>query len=223
MEADCYATTEQMKITAITCTFNRPEAMALCTKYVERQTRKPDQWLILDGPEPMPQKILSAIEGGRIEGDVIAFMEDDDFFRADWLEWVTGGIERGYEIIGEGHAVYYQVRHRWWSECRNVRHAALVQTAIHRDLLEETANVIRSYKSPFFDTRLWQLDANKFLALPETNKDRRVVGIKGMYGAAGYSGEHAAVLPEGTHPDPSMIQLWRWIGPDANAYLNFKR
>lgn len=210
-----------MKVTAITATFQRPEAMVLCEKYLRRQTRQPDQWLVLDGPEPMPAKILAAIEQNRIEGDVIAFIEDDDWFRADWLEWAHGKVEKGYEIVGEGHAVYYNPRWRWWSECRNVRHAALVQTVVHRDALENVANVIRSFESPFFDTRVWQLDANKFLALPETHADRRVVGIKGMYGAAGYSGEHAAQHPSGTHADPSLAHLWKWIGNDAAAYAKF--
>ena len=43
-----------------------------------------------------------------------------------------------------------------------------------------------------------------------------------MYGAAGYSGEHAAQHPPGTHADPSMTQLWKWIGKDAAAYSKFK-
>lgn len=210
-----------MKITAITATYQRPEAMALCEAYLTRQTRQPDQWLVLDGPEPMPLKVLAAIEEGRIEGDAIAFFEDDDWFRADWLAWVEASIAKGYEMVGEGHAVYYHVRSRWWSECRNVRHAALVQTAVHRDLLEEVANVIRSFGSPFFDTRIWQLDCNKLLALPKSPSERRVVGIKGMYGAKGYSGEHAAVLPPESHADPSLLQLWRWIGPDASNYIEF--
>lgn len=210
-----------MKITAITATYQRPDAMALCEKYLKRQTRQPDQWLILDGPEPMPAKILAAIEQNQIEGDVVAFAEDDDHLRADWLEWVHGKVSAGYEIVGEGMAVYYHPGFRWWSECRNIRHAALVQTAVHRDMLENVANVIRSFQSPFFDTRLWCLDANKFLALPESPKDRRVIGIKGLYGAAGYSGEHAAQNPPGTHADPSMAQLWRWIGSDAAAYSKF--
>ncbi len=212
-----------MKVTAITATYQRPEAMALCEKYLKRQTRQPDQWLVLDGPEPMPKKVLRAIEEERIEGDVVAFFEDDDWFRADWLEWCHGAIEKGYELVGEGNAVYYNPRSRWWSECRNCRHAALVQTAVHRDLLVNVANVIRSFESPFFDTRVWMLDAGKFMALPKSPADRRVVGIKGLYGAAGYSGEHAAVLPREAHADPSMLQLWRWIGADAEAYLPFHK
>jgi hypothetical protein len=211
-----------MKITALTATFERPDAMRLCEKYLKRQTRQPDQWLVLDGPEPMPAKVLAAIEAGRIEGDVLVWFEDDDFYRADWIEWLEGGFKRGYDLIGEGHACYYNPRRRWWSECKNVRHAALAQTAVHRDLLENVANVIRCFHSPYFDTRIWPLDCNKFLALPNTPRDNRVIGIKGIY-EGGYSDEHRAIMPDGAHADPSLMQLWKWIGKDAAAYLPFKQ
>lgn len=213
-----------MTVTAITATYQRPEAMALCTRYLKRQTRQPDQWLVLDGPDPMAKKVLRAIEDGQIEGEVVAFVEDDDHFRADWLEWCEAGIRSGYEMVGEGNAVYYQIRHRWHSACLNVRHAALVQTAVHRDMLETIANVIRSYPSPWFDTRIWRLDAGKFLATPESPAERRVVGIKGMYASGagkGYSGEHVGFHPPESRSDPAAIKLFEWLGEDAVHYLPF--
>lgn len=208
-----------MKLTAITATYHRPEAMRLCEKYMARQTRQPNQWCILNGPEPMPEKVLALIESGRIEGDAVAFFEDDDWFRSDFLQWAHDGIASGYEMIGEGHAAYWNVKFRWGSFCNNKRHAALVQTVIHADLLESAANIIRSYRSPFWDTRLWQLDANKFLHLPRDPSERRCVGIKGFYGASGYSGEHGAFRPPETFTDPSSATLFRWIGEDAVDYL----
>lgn len=226
-----------MTITALTAHCDRPEAWDLCARYMARQTRKPDQWLVLDSspksdpkgsdyyhvPErpDMPSKVLFAIENNLIKGDAVVFWENDDWFRSDWIEWCEGGFGRNYEIIGEGNAVYYQCRHRWWSECRNVRHAALVQTAVHRDMLELVANVIKSYASPFFDTRLWALDCNKFLATPQTPAERRVVGIKGMYGRKGYSGEHNAFRPEFSNADPSMAKAFEWMGDDALNYAGF--
>lgn len=195
--------------------------MRLCRKYMAAQTRQPDQWLILNGPEPMPLKVLNAIESGAITGECIVFWEDDDAFAKTWIEWCAEQIERGFEIVGEGNAVYYQIRYRWWSECRNKRHAALVQTAIHADLLPQVANVIRSYQSPFFDTRIWCLDVGRYLHMPTGPQDRRVVGIKGMFGAKGYSGEHNQLRPPESNTDPSLEMLHRWIGDDANEYAQF--
>lgn len=213
-----------MKITALTCTYQRPDALELCHKYMARQTRKPDQHLILDGPEPMNMKVLKALQEGDIEGDMLVFFEDDDLFRADWIEWCASTIEKGYDMVGEGHAVYYHVGNRWWSECMNKRHAALCQTAISRDMYPALEHVIEGHQSQFFDVRIWQVDCVKMLALPKTPADRRVIGIKGIKGtggALGYSGEHADMLPPGTHYDPSMLKLWQWAGADAENYARF--
>jgi len=214
-----------MKLTAITCTYQRPAALELCRRYMARQTRKPDQWLILDGPEPMQQKILAAIEGGKIEGDAVVFFEDDDHYKPGWIAWCEKHIARGYDLVGEGMAVYYNVRYRWWSECSNGHHAALCQTACNRDFLETFANCIRSFDSAFIDTRIWQVECSKYLFMPRTPEERQVHGIKGIVGAngaTGYSSEHRDAMPRGVHADPSLMQLFRWIGDDASNYSQFK-
>lgn len=214
-----------MKLTAITCTYQRPAAFALCQRMMKRQTRQPDQWLVLDGPESMQQKVLAAIEAGRIEGEAIAFVEDDDWYRPDWLEWGERELARGFDIVGEGNAVYYHVGRRWWSECHNIRHAALCQTVVHREMLEIIANIVKSTDCPFIDVRLWAVEAGRKLFLPRTPAERHVVGIKGIRGvggAFGYSGEHQATMPKGVHIDPSLMQLWKWIASDAANYSGFK-
>ena len=85
-----------MKLTAITCTTPaRAEALELCKEYVARQTRQPDQWLILDGPEPMQNKLADAISGGKVEGDYVVFAEDDDWFSPHWFKWCEDRLARG--------------------------------------------------------------------------------------------------------------------------------
>jgi hypothetical protein len=210
-----------MKITAVTCTWQRPEALALCRKYVERQTRPPDQWLVLDGPESMGDKIIAAIEGGRIEGDAVLWIEDDDYYFPGWFEWCERHLARGYDIVGQGNALYYNVSYRWFSNCKNTRHASLCQTAISTRLLERICNVIRAYENQFFDTRVWRMEVNKYLHLPKDG-ERLVIGIKGMPGTAGYSGEHKQQTPPEAHSDPALLALWKLIGADANAYKGFK-
>ena len=210
-----------MKLTAITCTYERPEALALCARYMGRQTRPPDQWLILAGPEPMREKVLAAVEGGQVNGDGLIFVEDDDWFGPGWLAWCEKQLEK-YAIVGQGNALFYQVRYRWWSECRNVRHASLCQTAITSDVYESLCSTIKAYDSPFFDTRLWMLDESKYLHLPQRQEDRHVIGIKGMPGGRrGYSGEHVNSHPCGIVPDPSLFKLWQLIGDEAENYLPF--
>lgn len=231
-----------MTVTALTAHYDRPAAWDLCQKYLARQSRPVDQWLVIDSsPTPsktdlscdyhhrpdlpdMPAKGLFAIENNLIHGEIVIFWENDDWYRFDYAEWVESQMSKGWDILGEGNSHYFQVRYRWLSDCRNCRHAALCQTAIHRDMLENVANVIRSYQSPWFDTRLWSLDGNKNLVLPKHHSERRVIGIKGICatnGSRGYSGEHSQRMPEGAVADPALAKLWEWIGNDAEAYLPF--
>lgn len=214
-----------MKLTVITATYQRPDAFKLCELYMSRQTRQPDQWLVLDGKDRMQKKVLDCIESGVITGDAICFVEDDDHYREDYLSWAYTQILRGYELVGEGNMAYYNVASRWWSECLNVRHAALCATSLHKDLLGSVVNIIKSYDWPFFDTRIWPLECNKKLFLPRSPKERRVIGIKGIRSLSqkpGYSGEHHDIHPQGTTRDPSLLQLFKWIGSDAAAYSKFR-
>jgi hypothetical protein len=168
----------------------------------------------------MGDKVLWAVESGLVKGEALAFFEDDDVYMPGWLEWCERYLSKGYDIVGQGYALYYNVRNRWWSNCRNTRHASLCQTAISCDLLERVCNIIRSYDNQFFDTRLWRLDVNKYLQLP-TDAQRMLVGIKGMPGVNGYSGEHRQLNQEGNEPDYDLSKLREFIGPDAESYASF--
>ena len=208
-----------MKITALTCTFERPEAFKLCEKYLSRQTRQPDQWLVLDGPEPMREKVMKAITAGQIEGDAILFVEDDDAYQSTWIEWCEKYLAQ-YDIVGQGNALYYHAGQRWWSECHNTRHASLCQTGIRKEMLPLLLNLMRAFDNQFFDTRLWRLDKRRFLDLPD-DAHRLVIGMKGLPGKLGYSNEHRPEIPPNVQLDPALFKLWRLIGADAAAYLPF--
>lgn len=209
-----------MKLSVVTCTTpGRRVAFDLCRKYVERQTRQPDEWLVMDdATTPMPQKVLQAL--GRMTGDAIVWAEDDDWYAPGWLSWVEKSLEQGFDLVGEGEAIYYHVSRRWWSPCKNVRHASLCQTAMRMTLREELENTIRAWDNPFFDCRLWRVDAKKMLRLPRDG-ERLVIGIKGMPGTPGYSPEHRQKNPPGCIPDPALLKLWQLIGKDAAAYAPF--
>lgn len=209
-----------MKITALTCTYQRPEAFELCKKWMARQTRQPDQWLILDGPEPMREKVVQAIEKNLIEGDAVVFWEDDDFYKATWIEWCEKYLSK-YEIVGQGLALYYHVGRRWWSCCGNTRHASLCQTAIQRSMLKPLAILIKAFDNQFFDTRLWRLERTRYLHLPTTEPERLVIGMKGLSGTVGYSHEHKTVIPPKVNLDPALVKLWSLMAKDATNYSKF--
>ena len=210
-----------MKLTAITATCaGREDAFELCKKYVDRQTRQPDQWLVLAGPEPMHIKLADAIAQGKIEGDTLLFTEDDDFIDARWFAWCERHLEKGYDMVGQGNALFYNVAHRWWSNCSNVRHASLCQTAIRRSLLPQVYNICVDFGCPWIDVQLWNIECRKYLHLPKES-EMMVVGIKGLCGAKGYSREHRQVNYEGNAPDLDLAKLRSLIGNDAYLYERF--
>jgi hypothetical protein len=226
-----------MKITALTAHCDRPEAWKLCEKYMARQTRASDQWLVIDSsPEPitpsiacdyhhrpdlekMSDKVLWAIKENLIQGDAVVFWENDDWYHPEWIEWCERYLPQ-YDIVGQGLALYYHAGQRWWSDCKNARHASLCQTAIRRELLPFLTNLIKGFDNQFFDTRLWRLDKRRYLDMPD-HAHRLVVGMKGLPGKLGYSQEHRPEIPTNVKIDPSLFVLWKLIGQDAEAYLPF--
>ncbi len=92
------------KLVALTCTGDRPEAFALCEKWMTRQRIQPDRWIVVDdGISPTPVSMgqdymrrirretghtlsLNLVEGlSRCDGCAVAFFEDDDWYSPEFL------------------------------------------------------------------------------------------------------------------------------------------
>lgn len=225
-----------MKLTTITCTGDRPEAFALCEKYLASQTVQPAQMLVLDdgevptictlgqqyiyvphlrGKGSMVQKLRLALVGNLIKGDALVFWEDDDAYAPIWLEWCASKLAQ-FDLVGEGRAIYYNVQKRWWFEHANMQHASLCSTAMTRtmfpSLLRETANT-----EPFIDSRIWRYPVRKRVF---DNSPRLVIGIKGMPGRGGYGGGHKPHDPS-ERADKDLDFLQTLIGDAGKAYAPF--
>lgn len=233
-----------MTVTLIVCTSDRPEALALCRLYISRQTVKPNQILILDDgnapvvPAPgeqviycpecragtsMINKLKLAFSPGLITGDISIFWEDDDHFSDTWIETCVKNLGDGKcDLFGEGRAVYYNVRDRWWFEHGNMSHASLCSTALTRRLYPMALKLCND-PNPFLDDRLWKAaHANRRRILdPVSNGGKRlVVGIKAMPGKAGYGGGHQKV-DKNARQDPQGTKLISLIGTDCSLYDKF--
>ncbi len=202
-----------MKFTTITCTSDRPVAFALSERYLARQTLRPVQMIVLDDGETptectlgqeyhywpemrgrgsMVRKFRRAMEEGLIKGDAIAPFEDDDYYAPDWLAFCADGLSR-VKLFGEGRALYYTVRGRYWFAHHNMEHASLCATAIHRDAFPWLIQQLNVSECPFLDVRLWKNPpVSAFVSDPQRHagKRRRSVGIKAMPGRTGYGGGH---------------------------------
>lgn len=230
-----------MKITVLTTACHRPEAWTLCELYMARQTRKPDQILVLDddspatvctmgqdyhywpdlsGPGSMTRKIRRAIEMTLITGDAVVVIENDDAYHPDYLAWCEQQLAR-YALIGEGRNLYYNVQHRWWFDHGNMTHASLCATAMTRKMLPNLLRECLRSDDPFIDDRLWkncQLPKKVFDPL-QTGR-RLTIGIKSMPGRKGYGSGHDKDSGWAIR-DPQMAKLRELLGPDAEHYARF--
>ena len=234
-----------MKVTALTTTGSRPEAMSFCCDYILRQTRQPDQWIVVDdGAEPLPvrpagctyirrepreddpphtltRNWLAAIP--HIEGDVVVVAEDDDWVKSTYISEMCAVLENA-DIAGECCALYYNVAVRKWVLHGNYAHASLCSTAFRRELLD-AVSVLCASDDPLLDIRLWRYawenGMRRYLRVP-TRNDRLVVGIKGMPGRKGIGFGHAENW-SGWNDDAMGDELVRLVRLDALWYTQFYR
>lgn len=232
-----------MNITAITTACHRPEAFAICEQYMARQTVKPFQWLVLDddanptvctagqeyyywpefrGRGSLAKKVRRALENNLVKGDAIAFVENDDYYSADYMAWMTEGLGQ-FSLYGEGRALYYNVPHRWWFEHVNLKHASLCATGITKQLFPWLLKQCQISDEPFLDVRLWNNapgTARVYDPYSRPDRHRHSVGIKGMPGLTGYGGGHRG-RDKSAVDDPQLVKLRSLIGADAELYAKF--
>lgn len=207
-----------MNFTLVTPTCDRPETFTLCEKWMERQSIPYSQWIVLDdgnqpakltlgqthlcfgdatrGKHSLSRKLkLLMRQREIITGDAIAIIEDDDWYSRNYLEVAAKRLQEdsGYGMIGEGHALYYNVRNSRWHLHTNQEHASLAQTVIHRTAFDDLARVVENDDDPFIDVRLWRnAKHTRKMFLPEPDRPT-LVGIKGIY--EGYGIGHSRPLP----------------------------
>jgi hypothetical protein len=237
-----------LKITALTTACNRPEAWKLSEAYMRRQTRQPDQWLVIDDDDPptactmgqeyiydptcrdpkvssLIMKLRLAFRGNLVKGDIVVFWENDDWYAPNWIETCENALKTNYTtIFGEGRAIYYNVKERWWYEHVNMEHCSLCSTAIRSENFTLLSSLLED-PNPFVDSRLWERTrtGRRKIIDPLGNAGKRqVLGIKAMPGRQGYGGGHIE-KDRGAHPDHDLKKLISLIGPDSSSYENFFR
>lgn len=236
--------TRRPAITLVTPTHDRPQAFALCEKYMARQTVKPDRWIVVDdGVEPArctlgqerirlltidtPRESFRKnwLTGLQMARGRILCIEDDDWYRADYIEQMAEMFD-ARPLIGEARARYFNVRHRMFLTHTNRFHASLCQTGIGSEEIRQAAvRVLETDKRPeMLDGSLWRRSG----VSPELKLLRPsstiCVGIKAVPGRGGMGVGHslAEMKAQPYQFDPSAEMLRRWIGEeDAVAYLPF--
>lgn len=205
------------------------------------QTRQPDQWLICSGgrahpalpraimmpllapPPPGPVNLVENLLHGLdfASGDVIVFIEDDDWLHPHHIECLVKQFEASPSIVAAGDDLqrYYNLPHRLYRTFDNVG-ASLCQTAISRSIVpvfKAVAEGCAKRGSFGIDTTFWREIMGAYeVSLVRT---KTVVGLKGLPGQPGLGIGHRP-KGQGWLPDPTGHVLAEWIGDeDAKRYM----
>lgn len=228
-----------MRLSIVTPTRDRPEAFALCERWIARQTRPPEEWIVVDDGDtparPTLGQVHARLEPGKsgaqsfadnvrkgleiASGDLIAVIEDDDFYPRGHLEDLVARLARA-DLAGSVWQPYYNLKRRVWKLYHN-RGASLCQTGLRRSLLSLFFLVIDEAKTENsfgIDGKLWA--AAKRVGLALDNHDALAsIGIKGLPGLEGLGVGHRPT--NDWTPDPDGAKLREWVGDDAGAYEPF--
>lgn len=229
-------------ITAITPTGDRPLAFRLLREWMQNQTRRPDQWLVVDdGQIPMTPadgfEYVRREPGGsetgntlnlnisaalpHVTGDKILIIEDDEYYAPGYVEEMARRLD-GHEVVGIGDSRYYHLPTGGHMTNGNARHASLAQTGFRRSFLPAFESCLAPDGTPrWLDDRLWSL-ANAKGINREIFVDNDVplyVGIKGLPGRGGIGIGHKQAVYR-SHDDADRAMLRRWIPRDFQVYLD---
>lgn len=234
-------------IVALTATGGRPEAFALCQKYVKRQTVSP-VWIVVDDAEeptathdvsdiilrPRPRwphvsepntqhrNILEALDfmasfSNPLQPDDAIVFCEDDDFFTP--DYIEKQVARlkDYPLVGESPTRYYHLRHRAFRVFDPNPWASLAQTAMRAEMIPALRDACECRS--MIDMHLWRLHGSK----GKLYEDYSVLGMKGMPGRAGVTAVHTNPIDGRWQGDcPNLSRLRQWIGDaDAEAYLKF--
>jgi hypothetical protein len=234
-------------LSLITTSTARPYCFSLLEKFVQRQTLKPDQWIVVGedlagyaftmGQEVIHRKknalalpLPSICENWlaclpRIKGDLIAVAEDDDYYHPTYLASLVP-LLAGVRLAGVKHDLYYQLPPRQYRHMGNAYHASLACSAFTREMLPYIKRC-RLYNSVFIDCYLWAegtQENNNWALIPNKATDGRAlhVGMKCMPGSAGLGIGHSNQGAWAS--DKRMATLSRWIGAeDCRLYRSIPK
>ncbi len=225
-------------MTLVTPTGDRPEAFALCEKWIGNQTFKDFKWVVVDDGlhetrinladtviRPQPRREGENSQGRNLQAALsqvdtryVAFIEDDDYYRRDYLEKMIDTLEQDdLDGVGENQAFFYNINDRKYKIVRNYRHAALCQTVIRKEVLPYVLKVIKDDKF-LYDIALWSMMEKFNFKTKLFPGSRMVVGIKGMPGRKGIGRGHTDTT-DWEMDDKNFSVLISMLGDDARSYM----
>ena len=227
-------------ITCITCTGDRQVAFDLCQRWMNHQTVKPDQWIIIDdgkvptevwdlpwtpkqvdyvrrepkSNDPAHTLILNLKEAlPKVKGDKIMFIEDDEYYAPTYIEEMSKRLE-DHELVGICQSKYYHIAVAKWFRDNNKDQASLAQTAFRKSMLKFVTTSLKG--NQFVDLRIWTYSGKKSLFVDEPSL---YCGIKGLPGRPGIGQGHDVTM-QGYKTDIGLNMIKAWIPGNYQYYLS---
>lgn len=234
-------------LTLITPTADQPTGIALCERWMKRQSlwgQLDIQWIVADdGAQPAeltmgqqhvyhrysgahPPGYYSLIENMSralplVDSPIVTMIEHDDWYSAGHLAFFYTKMMEDPNLLATGDPIqrYYHVRRRLWRKLKNVG-ACLSQTTFRASaipLLWRAIGEAECRRSYGIDRFFW----NRVIARKRDGLFRSgtVIGIKGLPGRLGIGEGHRP--KKGWGSDPQADVLRRWVGTDAPIYEQF--
>lgn len=197
-------------LTVITPTGGRQSSFERLARCIESQTCRDFEWIIVDDVDPPTSVPMVHDKIGKVDplprwqpgqntlarnilagimyasGDAVAIMEDDDWYRDDWIAQCIDWME-DHELAGEGNSHYYNLANGTGKEMMNTKHASLCATVCRGSALKRLGEVCEK-QDTLIDVALWRTHPGHLEPWAG-----RVVGLKGQPGRPGIGVGHQLV------------------------------
>lgn len=152
-----------------------------------------------------------------VHGDYIFTIEDDDWYRADYLEAMVYQLQR-FPVVGQCFSRYFNIATREYKEWGNYLHCSLAETAFRKSELDRFERAVNS-GDLFIDIAFWRIVNDEGVSCMRFNHQGLACGMKGLPGRMGIGSGH---VPDKTFTkDLSFKQLKTWVGEeDAKVYID---
>lgn len=201
----------------------RPSLLQNCLRLLKAQTLQPDHIEIVNDAPLSEEKDITwryRIGYDRLRGkgfDVIALIEDDDYYAPDYLEVMVNTWSKTREpIFGTNYTIYYHIRLFRHYRMNHTGRSSAMSTLIVPDLKIQWC----ADSEPYTDMHLWMMCGLKYRVFAP---DHHIcLGIKGHEQGMTGGGSHTSKLTRYTDEDNDKKLLRSVCDPESfEFYSNF--
>ncbi len=199
---------------------DRPKFLENCLRMVEQQTLYPDVIMVVDDPPVNDQcditlRYRTGYTRLRNRGyDLIAFMESDDWYSPQYLEYMVKKWEENGrpDLLGLNYTIYYHLKLRKYFTFRHVQRSSAMSTFIKPDL----AFTWPKDHDPYTDQWLW---INALLSKKVVIEPDHVICVGMKHGVGKVGGDfHTDRLHRYINEDNGFLK--NTIDPDSYKFYD---